>query len=205
MTITYLGHSCFKVSSKGFSIILDPYQDGSVPGYKPIHEEADQVLCSHSHKDHHGIECVTLYQGKHSSFTIEALPTWHDGQQGALRGANTIHIIDDGQCRIAHLGDLGCKLSADQKCKLQRLTALLLPVGGYYTIDAVQANQLANELAPIIVIPMHYQGKGFGYDVIGPLEQFTNLRNDVVTYPGSTLDLTPDTIKQTAILTPKNL
>ncbi len=36
--ITWLGHSCFKIESKGYQIILDPYQDGSVPGYRPIAE-----------------------------------------------------------------------------------------------------------------------------------------------------------------------
>ena len=29
MKITYLGHSCFKITSEGYAIILDPYQDKS--------------------------------------------------------------------------------------------------------------------------------------------------------------------------------
>ena len=49
MKITYLGHSCFKITSEGYAIILDPYQDKSVPGYRPLREQADQVLCSHEH------------------------------------------------------------------------------------------------------------------------------------------------------------
>ena len=32
MKITWLGHSCFKVESDGYSAVLDPYADGSVPG-----------------------------------------------------------------------------------------------------------------------------------------------------------------------------
>ena len=104
MKITYLGHSCFKIESQDYSIVLDPYQDGKVPGYLPIRETADQVLCSHGHGDHCGVENVTLRSGGTSPFTVEAIETWHDGQQGALRGQDTIHILDDGQCRIAHLG-----------------------------------------------------------------------------------------------------
>lgn len=205
MKLIYIGHSCFRVESKGYSVILDPYQDNAVPGYRPVREEADQVLCSHGHRDHGAAECVALRQGGTSPFTVEALSAWHDDRQGALRGANTIHILDDGQCRIAHLGDLGCDLTAKQKDKLRNLTALLVPVGGYYTIDAVQANRLVNELAPTVVVPMHYRGEGFGYDVIGPLEAFTGLRGDVTTYPDSVLALTPETARQTAVLTPKNL
>lgn len=205
MTITYLGHSCFKVESQDYSIILDPYQDGKVPGYRPIRETADQVLCSHGHGDHCGAECVTLKQGGSSPFTVETIDTWHDDQQGALRGADTIHILDDGQCRVAHLGDLGCELTAEQRDRLRGLTALLIPVGGYYTIDAAQAAKLAADLAPTVVIPMHYRGKGFGYDVIAPLETFTALRGDVKEYSGSRLELSPGTAGQTAVLKPLNI
>lgn len=202
MKITYLGHSCFKIESQGFKIVLDPYTEGSVPGYRPVQETADQVLCSHGHKDHGAVECVALRRGGKSPFAVETINTWHDDQQGALRGSDAIHILDDGQCRVAHLGDLGCDLTPEQKDKLKGLTALLIPVGGYYTIDAAQASALADELAPTVVIPMHYRGEGFGYDVIGPLEDFTALRGDVKEY-GSTLELTPETARQTAILKPE--
>ena len=103
MTLTWLGHSCFLVESQGFRLILDPYEPGSVPGYQPISAQADQVLCSHEHRDHHGVDQVTLRQGGVSPFTVETISTWHDDQQGALRGPNTIHILDDGQCRLPTL------------------------------------------------------------------------------------------------------
>lgn len=204
MTLTWLGHSCFLAESQGFRLILDPYEPGSVPGYQPISAQADQVLCSHEHRDHHGVDQVTLRQGGVSPFTVETISTWHDDQQGALRGPNTIHILDDGQCRIAHLGDLGCQLTAAQKDQLKGLDALLIPVGGYYTIDASQAKALADELKPRVVIPMHYRGEGFGYDVIGPLEAFTAFCGNVVSYPGSQLELTAQTPEQVAVLKPLN-
>lgn len=204
MKITYLGHSCFKITSEGYAIILDPYQDKSVPGYRPLREQADQVLCSHEHQDHHGVDQVALHQGGRSPFTIETISTWHDDQQGALRGPDTFHILDDGQCRLAHLGDLGCELTAQQKERLKGLDALLIPVGGFYTIDARQAKALAEELEPLVVVPMHYRGNGFGYDVIGPVDAYTDLCADVVRYPGSDLELTAETAKQTAVLTARN-
>lgn len=160
MNITYLGHSCFKIESQGYEIVLNPYQDGKVPGYLPIRETADAVLCSHGHGDHCGAECVTLREGGRSPFTVETIHTWHDSQQGALRGPDTVHILDDGRCRAAHLGDLGCELTPEQKEKLHGLAALLIPVGGHYTIGAIQANRLASELDPAVVIPMHYRGGG---------------------------------------------
>ena len=205
MTLTCLGHSCFLVESQGYRIILDPYESGSVPGYLPISAEADQVLCSHEHRDHHGVDQITLRHGASSPFTVETISTWHDDQQGALRGPNTIHILDDGMCRIAHLGDLGCELTARQKEQLKGLTALMIPVGGFYTIDAVQAKALVDELKPRAVIPMHYRGKGFGYDVIGPLDDFTKLFDQVKEYSGSQLEAASDIPDQVAVLKPMNV
>ena len=75
MKITYLGHSCFKIESGGRSIVLDPYQDDSVPGYLPLRERADRVLCSHGHRDHGGVECVTLEKGTNLTFTVETIET----------------------------------------------------------------------------------------------------------------------------------
>ena len=75
MTITYLGHSCFKVESRGYVVVLDPYEEGSVPGYGPVREEADAVLCSHGHRDHGAVGCVTLRQGEVSPFAVETIPS----------------------------------------------------------------------------------------------------------------------------------
>ena len=204
MKITWLGHSCFTVESQGYKIVLDPYKDGSVPGLAPVREEADQFLCSHGHGDHCGTECVSLRQGKPSPFTVETIETWHDDKKGALRGPNTIHILSDSQCRVAHLGDLGCDLTPEQKDKLRDLTALLIPVGGHFTIDAAQAKRLADELSPDVVVPMHYRQAGVGYIVIGTVKRFTKLCDDVVTYSGSELELTAQISRQTAVLKPQN-
>ena len=92
----------------------------------------------------------------------------------------------------------------EQKDKLRRLTALLIPVGGFFTINAAQTKALVDELAPTVAIPMHYRGRGFGYPVIGKVGKFTKLCGNVITYPSSELELTPQTSRQTAVLKPEN-
>ena len=146
----------------------------------------------------------SLRQSRPSPFTVETIDTWHDGKKGALRGPNTIHILSDGLCRVAHLGDLGCDLASEQKDKLRHLTALLIPVGGFFTINAAQAKQLSDELSPAVVVPMHFRQAGVGYIVIGTVKRFAKLCNDVITYSGSELELTPQISRQTAVLKPQN-
>ena len=200
MNVIWNGHSCFTLETAEGSVVFDPYQDGSVPGYKPLRLSADRVLCSHDHRDHGAKETVSL-SGRTPAYRVEEIHTFHDPEKGALRGPNIIHIITAEGLRVAHLGDLGCELEPEQVKQLQGLDAVLIPVGGHFTIDAKQAQAIAGQLGARVVVPMHYRSPAFGYDVIGPLDDFLAFRTDVVRYEGNTLKLTKDTPAQTAVLT----
>lgn len=206
MKLTWNGHSCFTLEAEEGTLVLDPYGDGQVPGLAPLRLTADMVLCSHEHRDHSAREVVTL-TGRTPAFGVETISTYHSGEQGALRGENTIHIITAEGMRLAHLGDLGRELTAQQKDRLHRVDVLMLPVGGYCTISAHEARTLATPLFPRIIIPMHYRsatsGYRFGYDELGLLGNFTAVcpRESLVYYKGSTMEITKHTPGQTAILT----
>ena len=206
MKITWIGHSCFKVEEAGYRIVFDPYDDGYVPGLGPVRETAEEVLCSHEHGDHNARKRVKLTSGGMSPFTVTKIETYHDPQKGALRGRNTIHILSGAGKRIAHFGDLGCELPADQLAQLENLDIAMIPVGGYYTIDAAQAADLVRKINPAHVIPMHYRGDGnsFGFDVIGTVREFTDLM-DSVNFTGScTVDLDNLPSEQVLVLTSQN-
>lgn len=200
MKITWLGHSCFKVETKGYAIVLDPYEDGSVPGCGAVRETADEVLCSHEHFDHNFRKAVALKEHGSSPVKVEVISTFHDDKKGELRGGNKIHILDDGQVRIAHMGDLGCEPEPEQMARLRGLDGILIPVGGYYTIDAPLAKRLVELLKPRVTIPMHYRGEGFGFDVLGTVKDYTKLCSDVRIYEENVLELDKDTKGQTAVL-----
>ena len=201
MKLTWLGHSCFKMESNGYTVILDPYEDDYVPGLAPVRETADAVFCSHEHKDHNARAVVTLKQDQTPSpFTITEIHTWHDEVQGAKRGENCIRIFDDGTYRVAHLGDLGCELEPEQIEQLKGLDAVMIPVGGFYTIDATQAKVLIDQIQPRVTIPMHYRGADFGYDVIGTLDEFMNRCDCVVEYAGKSIELNGEMLQQVAVL-----
>lgn len=200
MKIQWLGHACFRFESKGSSLVLDPYEDNRVPGLGVMRTEADAVLCSHGHGDHNAVETVTL-SGRPCALHVKALSCFHDEKGGALRGSNLIHILSDGEVTVAHCGDLGHRPEGELLEALKGLDALLVPVGGYYTIDARTANDLIEAVKPRVVIPMHYRIEGrFGYAEIGTLEEFLRLRRDAVHYSGCELILSPETPAQTAVL-----
>ena len=177
MNITWLGHSCFLIESAGWRIVLDPYY---VETYPALHVDADEALCSHSHRDHAFLEAVTL-SGRNraeSPFTVETVSTFHDEKGGALRGENSIHILRAEGLTLVHCGDLGHELSEEQLKKIKGCDALLIPVGGYYTIDALTAKKVADAVAPRVLVPMHYRFGTHGYPEIGTLEDFLPLCDD---------------------------
>ena len=172
MKLTWLGHSCFAVESGGYRVVLDPYY---VESYPPLHTSANEVLCSHHHRDHDYVDAVELTPRGGSPFTVETVQAFHDDQGGALRGTNTVHVLAAEGLRVVHLGDLGHELSEAQIAPLRGCDALLIPVGGFYTIDAETAKRVADAIAPRVIVPMHYRGEDFGYDELGTLDAFTAL------------------------------
>lgn len=207
MKITWIGHACFKIESNGYTLIIDPYEDGYVPGLKPLRETADMVLCSHDHCDHNAKDLVEITEGKTCPFTITTIDTFHDEVQGTKRGPDTIHIIDDGNIRIAHLGDLGCELEEEQIEQLKNLDVCLIPVGGHYTIDGKQAAELVHLIQPKTVIPMHYRDDkaGFGFDVISTVEDFAESMDSVMRLDQSTISMDDLADAQVVILSPRDL
>lgn len=200
MKLIWNGHSCFTLETAQGTLVMDPYADGYVPGLGALKLEADRVLCSHGHKDHGAAEVIKV-TGKPCTAAVEEIATFHDEVQGAKRGANVIHVIAAEGMRVVHCGDLGCELEPEQLDKLKGADVLLVPVGGFFTINAAQAGQLVRAVQPRVTVPMHYRGANFGYDVIGPVEDYLALCDDVVRYDTNVLEVTADTPAQTAVLT----
>ena len=178
MTITWCGHACFLLESSCGSVVFDPYAPGKVPGWELPALTADKVVCSHGHADHNWAEGVKL-TGRAFSGRLTQIPSFHDDRRGALRGDNLITLVEAEDLRVVHMGDIGCALTAEQIDALGRVDVLMIPVGGHYTVDAAQAREIAKALGAAILIPMHYRGRGFGYDVIGTVEPFLKLAGNV--------------------------
>ncbi|HJB16486.1 MAG TPA: MBL fold metallo-hydrolase [Candidatus Blautia excrementipullorum] len=207
MHITWLGHSCFKIEKGGYSVIIDPYKDGSVPGLKNIRESADMVICSHEHGDHNGRECVRVTEKTDCPFKIISLLSFHDDAGGTRRGESAITILEDGDERIAHFGDLGCALTEEQESLLTDLDLALIPVGGFYTIDGKTAGEIVKKIHPRKVIPMHYRDvdKGYGYAEISTVDDFLQSVGSAVFLEASSMDTEKDYSTQMIVLEPENI
>lgn len=200
VTITWHGHSCFQLTFQEYSIVLDPYENDYVPGLSPLQLQSHDVLCSHAHRDHNANSLVTRLPKKASPFRITAMDTFHDPECGKLRGHNTVHILECGGIRIAHFGDLGCMLTAEQISAIGALDVAIIPVGGFYTIGPQEAKALVDVLRPNIVIPMHYRGKSFDFDVLAGVDDFLALSGGGVFYSENTRTVALDSPSEISVL-----
>ncbi|MCR5794901.1 MAG: MBL fold metallo-hydrolase [Solobacterium sp.] len=168
--IEYFGHSCFRITDSGKSVIFDPYKDGSVPGLKvPAGLKADAVYCSHGHGDHSAADLITK-TSEGDPFATDVITVPHDDRDGTLRGMNDIRFIRTPDCVIAHLGDIGIVPGEDILEKIAEADIVFIPAGGHYTIDAAQAAEIIRRTGVKLVVLMHFRRGKQGYDVLASLD-----------------------------------
>jgi L-ascorbate metabolism protein UlaG (beta-lactamase superfamily) len=183
MKIKWYGHAAFLITSdEGTKIIIDPYEPGAFGGqlsYGKIRDQADIVLTSHDHADHNytqdlpGTPQVVKGSGSKvlKGIAIKGVSTYHDPSKGSERGANTIFTIKINNIHICHLGDLGHLLSDKELAEIGPVDILLIPVGGFFTIDPKEATRVAEQIKPRILIPMHFKTGKCGFS-IAPVDDF---------------------------------
>ena len=187
MKLTWYGHSCFLLETEQGSVVFDPYEPGYVPGLKLPELEADLCLCSHGHGDHNYTAAVKL-SGRQTGLKIFEFPCFHDDKQGQLRGKNLMHLVEAEGRKILHMGDLGHMPGPELIEQLGHVDLMMVPVGGYYTIDAAQAAAVVRTIKPGMAIPMHYKGEGFGFEVLSTVEEFTERMDRVKILDTNTLE-----------------
>ena len=187
MKIKWLGHASFLITSEsGLRIITDPYQTGGELKYQPVTEVADIVTVSHDHFDHNQVATVKgnpeVVSGAGTKevkgIRFRGVPCAHDEEGGKLRGENVIFCFVVDGVKVCHLGDLGHPLSAEQLHEIGAVDVVLIPVGGFYTIDAKVASDVCLKLKPKLVIPMHFKNEKCAFPISG-VDDFLLGKEDV--------------------------
>ena len=183
MKIKWYGHAAFLITSdQGIKIITDPYESGAYSGqlsYGKIKDQADIVLVSHDHADHNDAKSLPgspqLIKGSGAKIvkgiSLKGISTYHDPSKGSERGANTIFTFTVDGIQLCHLGDLGHTLSEKEIAEIGPVDILFIPVGGYFTIDPIEATRISTQIKPKILIPMHFKTSKCVFP-IAPVEDF---------------------------------
>ena len=202
MKIKWLGHASFLITSQDNTrVITDPYNTAGGIKYGPIEEKADIVTVSHGHSDHNNIQtvkgspAVLKEPGSQTRRGIEfkALSVFHDEAKGSKRGVNLIFCMKVDEINICHLGDLGHQLNQQLLAQLGPVDILMIPVGGYYTIDAEEATSAARSIKPRVIIPMHFKNPKCDYP-ISPVDDFLQSKKNIRKLNSSEAEYTKGTL-----------
>lgn len=168
MIIRFIAHATFEIIlSDGRKVLIDPYLGESFQGrfnYPTYETESDFAVITHEHLDHNylgGIRNipVVVRQGwADDGLKIRSVFAYHDKFEGKKFGGYVLmKVIESEGLRIGHLGDVGEILTDGQIDALGKLDILILPVGGFYTVDGDEAYVLAERIGARVTIPCHYR------------------------------------------------
>lgn len=178
MEITWYGHSCFRITERGFAtVVTDPY-DSAVVGYNPLKLKAEIVTVSCNDLGHNNLAAVKgdafeiTGPGEYergSVFITGIQTTPHSLDAKVLR--NTLYVLDYGKLTILHLGQVNHVPSQSLIEELGNINIALVPVGEGGALNASKAAEVISMLEPNIVIPMHYETP-YSKLALDPLSKF---------------------------------
>lgn len=190
LVLRWHGQSFFDLgTSAGTRIAFDPH---AIEAFGRTNVKADLICVSHYHDDHTQIQVIenaqkakllvglkgsgkkvdwNIVDEKFKDIRIRTVGLYHDEMQGMERGKVAAFILEVDGLRIVHLGDCGHMLSKEQLDKIGPVDVLMIPVGGVYTLNGIEAKRVQDQIKPrMYVLPMHYGTKGF--DEVLPVDGF---------------------------------
>ncbi|HZK24287.1 MAG TPA: metal-dependent hydrolase [Oscillospiraceae bacterium] len=184
-TIDYLGHACFLVTGQEHTLLFDPYlTDNPQAAISAAEVKPDYILVSHGHFDHLGDAFAIARRTGATIITTldlakecekQQLPTHamnigckHNFAFGYVRTTQALHhaglvggeacgfIVNLDGYTLYFTGDTS--LFGDLKLYgiIEHPDLLLLPIGGYYTMDIDDAVYAAKLVNAKTIIPFHY-------------------------------------------------
>jgi L-ascorbate metabolism protein UlaG (beta-lactamase superfamily) len=193
--VEFIAHACFRITSPaGKRVLIDPYASRIWLGYV-----ADAVLISHPHYDHDigerggrklpwnapvvvlrgpctnqiGDVTVVGFKGKHAE------PYGHEFGQ-----SNTVWQLTIAGLHIVHLGDNG-PLTDELVKQLGRVDVLMIPIDDQsHLLKPHEIELIRNQLAPKILIPMHYRHSDLELDpkkpeLLGGIDEWAKKQSSV--------------------------
>jgi len=177
MDITWYGHSCFRVTERGYAtVVTDPF-DASL-GYEVPKLKADILTISHNAAGHSNLSAV-----KGFSRVIDGPGEYEIGEVFIIGVAtfdqtvedprlNVVYVLDYSHLTVAHLGDLNHVPNQSMIDALGPIDIALVPVGGGSGLSSSQAAEVVSLLEPSIVVPMHFRTEALRGLDLDPVDRF---------------------------------
>jgi L-ascorbate metabolism protein UlaG (beta-lactamase superfamily) len=207
MKVKWYAHASVLFEGDGLRIVTDPYTP-EVIGLSPITEPADIVVRSSADDDGHNYAemiagnpaVVTATELEPEGETVRGIHfTPIHAQESLIHKEmprdNAMYLFTLDGIRVAHLGDIGNRITDDQMALLKDIDVLVAPAGGPPTIDLTDLADAVRTVKPRIMIPVHYRLPRTIVKML-PVDEYTSLfaPDEVIVEPTSEIEITRDTL-----------
>jgi L-ascorbate metabolism protein UlaG (beta-lactamase superfamily) len=170
LRLTYLGHSSFLIETPGGASAVSDYNGVHRPPYV-----SDVVTMNNAHSTHftdvldpaigHVLRGWSYGSiGRHDisvkDLRVFNVPTNLTTLGSVTQNGNSIFVYQAANLCIAHLGHLHHLVGAENARAMGRIDVLLIPIDGGSTMSHIEAVEAVAEIAPRLVVPMHYHWRG---------------------------------------------
>jgi L-ascorbate metabolism protein UlaG (beta-lactamase superfamily) len=169
--LTYHGHSSFLFETPGGASVYTDFNGIHMPPYPPDiatmnnarTERTASFLDEHIRHLLRGWDPdggMAQHDVTFKDVHVFNLPTNTIRMQGGRTNSNSIFAIESAGLCMAHLGNIQHILSDEQRRNLRGLDVLIVPVDGGANLSHAEVMLIIEQLAPRLVIPMHFQLPG---------------------------------------------
>ncbi|MGE0417092.1 MAG: MBL fold metallo-hydrolase [Acetobacteraceae bacterium] len=168
VTITFLGHASFEITSPSGVRAVTDYNGFNIPTTPP-----DIATMNHAHMTHftlspdprirhvlHGWQengVIPSFDLRVGDMRVTNLPTnIRDWAGGTETYGNSVFVFETAGLCIAHLSHLHHLLEPADLDALGRIDILMVPVDGIWTMSQADAVAVIEQMHPRMVLPMHY-------------------------------------------------
>ncbi len=187
MELQFYGANCFRVSGKGYSIVIDDNlaKLGGKSVTKPTDISLQTSLLTNPPKDS-AFNANTPGEYEISGVIIHGIAARAHMDKEAAHTA-TIYTIEADGARVAVLGHIFPDLSDNQVEEIDNIDVAIVPVGDSgYTLDGQGALSVIKKIEPKIVVPSHYADKDIKYEV--PQAELSEAIKTLGMEPAETVD-----------------
>jgi L-ascorbate metabolism protein UlaG (beta-lactamase superfamily) len=207
LQLRWFGHFSFLISGGAARILTHPFRPGGcTAGLSIPRQEKDLVLISSRLLDEGFVNNLppdTQVLADPGSYTLagisfQGIRMSHDRVNGRRFGTNIAWRWQQAGIRLLHLGGAAAPLTSEQRLLMGQPDVLFLPVGGgpkAYT--ASEAKEVATQLNPRVIIPVHFRlpRAAASCDLAGveeflslmPAEQVQRLKTNILSLTASKL------------------
>ena len=209
MIITHQGVDSFKVSFGDITLAINPISKDSK--IKSSRFGADITLISSNDSEHNGSDSTS--RGEKESFVIAGpgeyevsgifikgflSKTFYDGKENV----NTIYTVQMEGMNLCFLGAFGeDSIPASAKKATEDVDIVFVPIGGNGVLTPAQAQKIAVQFEPRVIIPTHFENVGekdslknflkeAGAEGVKPTDKFTIKKKELDGMEGEVVVLT---------------